>query len=67
MLKANFKIGDGICQDHNNGPFCEYDGGDCCVTSINADVDELFQNCCICSIGFCLTAESWMPGMQHWT
>ena len=25
------ELGDGICQDHNNGPFCQYDLGDCCL------------------------------------
>ena len=25
------ELGDGICQDHNNGPLCQYDLGDCCL------------------------------------
>ena len=25
------ELGDGICQDHNNGPFCQFDLGDCCL------------------------------------
>ena len=24
------ELGDGICQDYNNGPYCNYDLGDCC-------------------------------------
>ena len=26
-------IGDGVCDDENNVPECDYDGGDCCVDS----------------------------------
>ena len=29
------ELGDGICQDHNNGPFCQYDLGDCCFVPGN--------------------------------
>ena len=28
--------GDQICDDINNNPICEYDGGDCCV-NVNTD------------------------------
>ena len=31
-------LGDGICQDYNNFPFCEFDKGDCC--------DMSAENCC---------------------
>ena len=31
------ELGDGICQDHNNGPFCDYDLGDCCLTEVLDD------------------------------
>ena len=31
-------LGDGICQDYNNLPSCEFDRGDCC--------DQLNGNCC---------------------
>ena len=24
------ELGDGICQGHNNGPYCDHDLGDCC-------------------------------------
>ena len=24
-------IGDGLCEDENNVPECDYDGGDCCI------------------------------------
>ena len=34
------ELGDGICQDHNNGPFCQYDLGDCCSVPGN------FTDCC---------------------
>ena len=27
------ELGDGICQDHNNGPFCDHDLGDCCLAN----------------------------------
>ena len=37
------ELGDGLCQDHNNGPFCEYDMGDCCLPS-----DQSIQDCCNC-------------------
>ena len=43
------ELGDGICQDHNNGPYCEYDMGDCCLGSDQADED-----CCNCR---CLASE----------
>ena len=33
------ELGDGICQDHNNGPFCDYDLGDCCLTGGLEDLD----------------------------
>ena len=38
------ELGDGICQDHNNGPFCDYDGGDCCLIPDGEDDD-----CCECA------------------
>ena len=38
------ELGDGICQDHNNGPFCDYDLGDCCFAS--ADKDQCFHCAC---------------------
>ena len=37
------ELGDGICQDHNNGPFCDYDMGDCCLPSDNSQGE-----CCAC-------------------
>ena len=36
-------LGDGICQDYNNSPFCDYDLGDCCIMAQN------FTECCVCS------------------
>ena len=38
------ELGDGICQDHNNGPYCDYDLGDCCSGS-----GEGFDHCCTCA------------------
>ena len=38
------ELGDGICQDHNNGPYCDYDFGDCCLNNY----DQLDQ-CCSCA------------------
>ena len=35
-------LGDGICQDYNYGPYCDYDLGDCCL--IKKNVSE----CCLC-------------------
>ena len=37
------QLGDGICQDHNNGPYCDYDMGDCCNPSVD------LEQCCSCS------------------
>ena len=36
------ELGDGICQDHNNGIFCDFDMGDCCLTNKNHEF------CCHC-------------------
>ena len=37
-------MGDGICQDYNNGPLCDYDLGDCCLS-----LDKLiYDECCDC-------------------
>ena len=36
------ELGDGICQDHNNAPFCHYDLGDCCLLNVNQ------TECCDC-------------------
>ena len=30
-------VGDGICDDENNKQDCNYDGGDCCGSSVNTD------------------------------
>ena len=35
------ELGDGICQFYNNGPFCNYDNGDCCPLIHDTD-------CCYC-------------------
>ena len=38
------KIGDGFCDDRNNNPKCEYDGGDCCGSNVN----KIEEYCTIC-------------------
>ena len=45
------ELGDGICQDYNNGPFCNYDMGDCCLVGRNVD------HCCTCHCK--QTGEDW--------
>ena len=35
-------IGDGVCSDDLNTPFCDYDGGDCCLPYI---VKSCLYNC----------------------
>ena len=42
------QLGDGICQDFNNGPLCEYDLGDCCLKYWQFYLDETKDNCCNC-------------------
>ena len=37
------ELGDGICQDHNSGPYCDNDLGDCCLVQQNA-----YEECCNC-------------------
>ena len=39
------EVGDGICQDHNNSPFCDYDLGDCCLSKIYPDEDTECNQC----------------------
>ena len=36
------QLGDGICQDYNNSPQCDYDHGDCCTPN------DVLEKCCIC-------------------
>ena len=35
------ELGDGLCQDHNNGKFCDFDLGDCALPQIH-------DSCCFC-------------------
>ena len=36
MICPNYtSIGNGICNDENNNPICQYDGGDCCLPNVN--------------------------------
>ena len=43
------ELGDGICQDHNNGEFCDYDLGDCCLIDESA-----YETCCQCTGHSCI-------------
>ena len=47
IISNNFciaeELGDGICQDHNNGPYCEYDMGDCLLAPKKSK-----DGCCYC-------------------
>ena len=46
------ELGDGLCQDHNNGPYCDYDLGDCCMpNNHHLNMSDL-KDCCAC---FCRT------------
>ena len=42
------ELGDGLCQDHNNGPFCDYDLGDCCL-HFSTQNNLSLTDCCFCS------------------
>ena len=42
-------IGDGFCDDINNNPECNFDGGDCCLDIV------VTQYCILC---LCLEPES---------
>ena len=47
------ELGNGICEDYNNGPYCDYDLGDCCLSPPNhswttpGEISK--RDCCICS------------------
>ena len=48
------ELGNGICEDHNNGPYCDYDLGDCCMKPPNNGPTTTEQHiskagCCVCS------------------
>ena len=45
------QLGDGKCQDYNNGPLCDYDLGDCCLRWMpDFDIDECCN--CLCHLGY---------------
>ena len=46
-------IGDGFCDDKTNNLDCNYDGGDCCLDSINTVYCEICQ---------CINAETFCQG-----
>ena len=49
------ELGDGLCQDYNNGPYCDYDLGDCCTpNSDHLDTMDSKKDCCAC---FCKTRK----------
>ena len=55
------QIGDGICQDHNNSPFCDYDQGDCCLPV------RVLDFCCQCTCKECHPGDSgclWNLGIE---
>ena len=41
-------VGDGFCDDQTNSPECYFDGGDCCVTNVNPNVNNLLCTTCEC-------------------
>ena len=41
-------VGDGFCDDQTNSPECYFDGGDCCVTDVNPNVNTLLCTICEC-------------------
>ena len=48
------ELGNGICEDYNNGPYCDYDLGDCCLMSPNdgqttTEKHTSKDDCCMCS------------------
>ena len=43
-------IGNGYCDDYNNTPECDYDGGDCCGTCVNKEYCAEGA-CCDCQDG----------------
>merc|ERR1711862_685233 len=40
--------GDGMCDDGNNHAGCEFDGGDCCSTSVGGEVQKKYCTVCKC-------------------
>ena len=40
------ELGDGKCQDYNNGPFCDFDMGDCCLQFTGGE--KSYEDCCQC-------------------
>ena len=45
------ELGNGICEDYNNGPYCDYDLGDCCLMPPNTTTEKHISkdDCCMCS------------------
>jgi len=41
--------GDGVCDDHNNIPGCNWDGGDCCKKTNGGHGDKQFKFCKKCA------------------
>ena len=38
-----FEIGDGVCHDYFNHNHCQFDGGDCCLSSVVTSVCKICQ------------------------
>ena len=53
------ELGDGLCQDHNNGPYCDFDLGDCCTSKNNHLNESDSKDCCAC---FCRNAQLYFFG-----
>ena len=54
-------VGDGYCHDETNNPDCNYDGGDCCLSSQNTD------HCseCLCSTTGVITSPGFPQNYQN--
>jgi len=59
--------GDGNCDDVNNNPGCEYDGGDCCEQSLGEKVKKNYcQDCkCLDPKNQCVLKKNKCGGVEH--
>ena len=46
------EVGDGICQDYNNVPLCDYDAGDCCLLEKGTECCGNQSGGCACKTMF---------------
>ena len=54
MFCVQEELGNGLCEDYNNGPYCDYDLGDCCLNPPNNGLPTSEKHiskvdCCMCS------------------